>query len=128
MSLKDDVNYFLNYLLPKVPIFYEYLLRKSTLKLRKILQICVRSFVNSHPVSLFIQRTQFFLKSRSMHCNRCQFHQHFSFKRHFGSFFYVHVTREKLTKLLLNKKFVRKMVMELTTGQLKHEMLYLKPD
>jgi len=32
----------------KVPIFYEYLLLKNTLKLRKIIQICLRSFVNTH--------------------------------------------------------------------------------
>jgi len=34
----------------------------------------------------------------------------------FGSFFYVHVTREKLPKQCLYKKFVRYMLMKLTTG------------
>jgi len=37
ISLKGDVNYCHN---NKLPIFYEYLLRKSTLKLQKTLQIC----------------------------------------------------------------------------------------
>jgi len=48
ISLKGDFNYFIN---NKVPIFYEWLLRKSTSKLRKILRICLRSFVNPHPDS-----------------------------------------------------------------------------
>ncbi len=43
ISLKGDVNYCL------VPIFYEQLLRKSTLRLQKILRFCLRSFVNPHP-------------------------------------------------------------------------------
>jgi hypothetical protein len=34
----------------------------------------------------------------------------------FGSFFYVHVTREKLPKQRSYKKFVHKMMMKLTTG------------
>jgi len=46
ISLKGDVNYCIN---NKVPIFYEQLLHKSTLKLRKILKICQRSFVNPTP-------------------------------------------------------------------------------
>jgi len=48
----------------------------------------------------------------------CQFHQHFTYeflyKRNFGSFLYVHVTREKLSKQRLYKKFARKMLMKLT--------------
>jgi len=51
---------------------------------------------------------------------RCQFHQHFTYKRHFGSFFYVHVTREKLTKQRSYEKFtffVHKMLTKLTTEQ-----------
>ncbi len=47
ISIKVNVNYCKKH---KILIFYGYLLRISTLKLRKILQICVRSFVNSHPV------------------------------------------------------------------------------
>jgi len=42
----------INRKVPKLPIFYEWLLRKSTLKLQKILQIYVRSFVNFHPAPL----------------------------------------------------------------------------
>jgi len=33
-----------------------------------------------------------------------------------GSFFYIHVTREKLLKQCWYKKFVRKMLMQLTLG------------
>ncbi len=40
----------------------------------------------------------------------------FLYEHHFGSFFYVHVTREKLPKEREYKKFVRKMLMKLTTG------------
>ncbi len=43
---KVNVNYCINH---KVPKFYELLLHKSTSNLRKILQICLRGFVNSHP-------------------------------------------------------------------------------
>jgi len=46
ISLKSDINYCNNY---KIPIFHEKLRCKSNLKLLKILRICVRSFVNSHP-------------------------------------------------------------------------------
>ena len=49
ISLKGDINYCNNH---KIPIFHEKLRWKSNLKLRKILWICVRSFVNSHPVPL----------------------------------------------------------------------------
>ncbi len=44
--IKGDVNYCINH---KTLIFFEKLLSKSTLKLKKILQICLRSLVNSHP-------------------------------------------------------------------------------
>ncbi len=40
---------------------------------------------------------------------RCQFHQHFSYKRWFGSFFYIHVTRKKaaeMTQFLFNHNVV----------------------
>jgi len=47
ISLKGDVNYCKNH---KVSFFYEQLLHKSTFKLLKILWICLRSFVNFHPV------------------------------------------------------------------------------
>ncbi len=57
--LKGDVNYCINY---EAPIFYEYLLHKSTLKLQKILQIWPRSFVNSHP-DLFLSNVYLFLIS-----------------------------------------------------------------
>jgi hypothetical protein len=54
--------------------------------------------------------------------SRCQFHQRFcalfSYEHRFGSFFYVHVTREKLPKRRLYKKIVRKMLMKLTTEQI----------
>ncbi len=43
-------------------------------------------------------------------------HMNFSHKCHFGSFFYIHVTREKLPKQCLYKIFVRKMLMKLTLG------------
>jgi hypothetical protein len=46
ISENGDINYSINH---KIPNVYEYLLNKSILKLRKILRICVRSFVNSHP-------------------------------------------------------------------------------
>jgi len=39
-----------------------------------------------------------------------------SYECRFHSFFYVHVTREKLPKQRLYKKFVQKMLMKLTTG------------
>jgi len=41
----------------------------------------------------------------------------FSHERWCGSFFYVHVTREKLPKQCLYKKFVSKMFMKLTKGE-----------
>jgi len=48
ISLKGDVNRCKNH---KVPIFYEQLLCKRALELLQIiLQICLRSFVNFHPV------------------------------------------------------------------------------
>jgi hypothetical protein len=40
----------------------------------------------------------------------------FLYERCFSSFFYIHVTREKLQKQHSYKKFVRKMLMKLTTG------------
>jgi len=43
-------------------------------------------------------------------------HTNFLYERYFGSFFYIHVTREKLPKWHLYKKFVRKMLMKLTIG------------
>jgi len=42
----------------------------------------------------------------------------FLYKRHFISFFYVHVTKEKLQKQHAYKKIVRKMLMKLTTKAL----------
>ncbi len=44
-------------------------------------------------------------------------HTNFLYECHFSSFFYVHVTREKLTKQRSNKKFVGKMLMKLTKGR-----------
>jgi len=44
-------------------------------------------------------------------------HTIFLYERHFGSFFYVHVNREKLPKQRLSEKFVRKMLMKLTTDR-----------
>jgi len=50
----------------------------------------------------------------------CQFHQHlctnFLYECCFGSFFYIHVTREKLPKRHLYKKFVRKILMKFKVG------------
>jgi len=46
-------------------------------------------------------------------------HTIFLYERQFGSFFYVHVTREKLPKQRLFEKFVRKMLMKLIIGQLR---------
>jgi len=43
-------------------------------------------------------------------------HTNFLYKCHFGSFLYLHVTREELPKQCSYKKFVRKMLMKLTTG------------
>jgi len=40
----------------------------------------------------------------------------FLYERLFGSFFYVHVTREKLPKQHLDKKFLIKMLMKLAIG------------
>jgi len=40
----------------------------------------------------------------------------FSYERRFGSFSYVHVTREKLPKQCSFEKFVCKMLMKLTIG------------
>jgi len=42
--------------------------------------------------------------------------QFFLYKRCFVSFFYVHVTREKLMKQHLYEKIVHKMLMKLNTG------------
>jgi len=44
-------------------------------------------------------------------------HTNFLYKLRIGSFFYLHVTREKLPKQRAYKKFVRKMLMKLTIGQ-----------
>ncbi len=41
---------------------------------------------------------------------------HFLYECHFGSFFYVHVIREKLPKQFLYQKFVRITLMKLTAG------------
>jgi len=41
---------------------------------------------------------------------------HFSYKSALSSFFYLHVTREKLPKRLSYEKGVRKMLMKLTSG------------
>ncbi len=41
---------------------------------------------------------------------------HFLYERHFGSFFYVHVIREKLPIQCSYEKFVCKMLMKLTTA------------
>jgi len=49
----------------------------------------------------------------------------FSNERCFGSFFYVHVTRKKLTKQRLYKKFVCKMLMKLTEGVQKLKGIWL---
>jgi len=38
------------------------------------------------------------------------------FKRHYSSFFYTHVTREKLSKQRSYEKFAGKMLMKLTIG------------
>jgi hypothetical protein len=43
-------------------------------------------------------------------------HKKFLYECRFGSFFYVHVTSEKLPKQHSYKKFVRKMLIKLTTG------------
>ncbi len=40
----------------------------------------------------------------------------FLYEHRFSSFFYVHVTREKLPKRRSYEKFVRKMLMKLTPG------------
>jgi len=40
----------------------------------------------------------------------------FWYEHRFGSFFYIHVTREKLRKQHLYKKFACKMLMKLTPG------------
>jgi len=42
----------------------------------------------------------------------------FLYKRHFGSFNYVHVTRKKLSKQRLYEKFVCLKLMKLTDGNL----------
>jgi len=54
--------------------------------------------------------------------SRFQFNQQFNiwfflYEHHFGSFFYVHVTREKLQKQCSYEKFVRKILMKFTTGK-----------
>jgi hypothetical protein len=45
-------------------------------------------------------------------------HQHFTYTRCFGSLFYVHLTREKLQKRRSYEKFVHKMLMKLTVGEI----------
>ncbi len=44
-------------------------------------------------------------------------HTNCSYECHFSSFFYIHVTREKLPKQHSYKKFIRKMLMKLIMGQ-----------
>jgi len=44
------------------------------------------------------------------------FRTNFLYEHCLGSFFYVHVAREKLPKQGSYEKFVRKMLMKLTTG------------
>jgi len=44
-------------------------------------------------------------------------HTNFSYERRFGSFYYVHVTRKKLPKQCLYKKFARIMWIKLPPGQ-----------
>ena len=46
-------------------------------------------------------------------------HTNFSYEYCFSSFFYVHVTREKLPKQRLYEKFARKMLMKLTPARIK---------
>jgi len=41
-------------------------------------------------------------------------HANFTYESLFGSFFYLHVTRDKLSKRCLYEKFARKMLMKLT--------------
>jgi hypothetical protein len=43
-------------------------------------------------------------------------HTNFSYKRHFGSFYYVHVTRKKLPKQCSYEKFARLTLMKSTAG------------
>jgi hypothetical protein len=49
----------------------------------------------------------------------------FSYDCCYGSFFCVHVTREKLPKQRLYKKFVHKMLMKLTTVKIRSHLLAL---
>jgi hypothetical protein len=72
---------------------------------------------HTDPRSGFVyQQILFRLPSSYIHTFYGQFHQHAnsSYKSLFGSFFYLHVTREKLPKRHLYKKFVRKRLMKLT--------------
>jgi len=52
-------------------------------------------------------------------------HTNFSYKHCFGSFFYVHITREKLLKQRSYEKFVRKMLMKLTTVYKKQQKRHI---
>jgi len=63
------------------------------------------------------------------HHIRSQFHQHFMHKffiqKNFGSFFYLHVNREKLPIRHAYKKFGRKMLMKLTPDSCNVATFYL---
>jgi hypothetical protein len=52
-------------------------------------------------------------------------HAIFLYERRFGSFFYVHVTREKLPKLRSYEKFARKTLMKLTTEHMLLRPIYV---
>ncbi len=73
-----------------------------------------RSIYDNPDLDLDTKRTNFYQVSISS----TFYLQFFSYEHHFGSFFYVHVTREKLPKQCSYEKFVRKMLVKLTTVEL----------
>jgi len=69
-----------------------------------------RSIYDNPDLDLDTKRTNFYQVSISS----TFYLQFFSYERHFGSFFYVHVTREKLPKQCSYKKHAHIMLMKLT--------------
>ncbi len=72
------------------------------------------------PVELTVTATVVTSMIASTSTTRCQFHQQIMYKFFVQTLlwqiFYVHVTKEKLLKQRTYKKFVRKMLMTLTTA------------
>jgi len=83
----------------KWPIFYELLIHKSSQNLWQFYKFAWWFFVNFDPAGVNFINVK---------------HTNFSYERRYGSFYYVHVTREKLPKWRSYEKFVCLTLMKLT--------------